>query len=239
MPRAFCKASRMKRLVILLLTSSALGTAALASAQSDGSGTQSGTVNGSFSLQAMAHQSTAQFPNLGRVTPWDGRSLGAFSYRSIPCRGNAPVNNISSDLPSYGTRVRDSRAPASTRLHNLSFRVVRTKKGVPVMIGQTSIVVCQLRSGPTPNPDPVSDEAKPRIRITWRASFDRQRESVGFHGTFKIVGGTQRYEDLQGTGTIAGYLFCFDPKGCASSDGRYLDAQVSMQGSYRDPTPQL
>lgn len=229
-----------RRPTALLATAATIGAAAAATLAAGPAGAQdTRAVRGDFSLQAMAHQSTAQAPTLFNVRPWNGRSLGRFSYRSIPCSGNAPVNNISSDLPSYNTRVAGSRAPSSTRLHNLTFRVVQGKRG-KVMLGTTSIVVCQLRSGPTPNPDPVSDEVKSRIRVTWRARFVRNNvESVRFRGTFRLVGGTQRYEDLTGTGTIAGYLFCFAPAGCAASGGRFQDAQVSMQGSYRDPTPQL
>lgn len=59
-----------------------------------------------------------------------------------------------------------------------------------------------------------------------------------FRGTFRLAGGTQRYADITGAGTIAGYLFCFAPAGCAGT-GTFQDAQVSMQGTYRDPTPQL
>lgn len=233
----------MKRRAAVTAIVAVIGGASITAAQATGTGTprqaRSTGVKGTFSLQAMAHTSTAQSPTLFNVKPWDGRSLGRFSYRAIPCSGNAPVNNISSDLPSYGTRVAGSRSPSSTRLHNLSFRVAKTSKGTE-MLGKSSIVVCQLKSGPTQNPDPVSDEVKPRIRITWRATFDPGNpETIPFRGTFKIVGGTQRYEDLTGTGTIAGYLFCFAPAGCANSGGKYLDAQLSMQGDYADPTPQL
>lgn len=231
----------MKRTATLVLTMAMLVAVLIGSSQTGGTAQaqSEGPARGDFSLQAMAHTSTAQFPTLFNVKPWDGTSLGRFSYRSIPCSGNAPVNNISSNLPSYNTRVGESRAPSSTRLHNLSFRVARTKNGTE-MLGRTSIVVCQLKSGPTANPDPVSDEVKPRIRVTWRAKFVRDNaESLSFRGTFKLVGGTQRYEDIAGAGTIAGYLFCFAPEGCAGSGGRFLDAQVSMQGNYQDPTPQL
>lgn len=225
----------MRRATRFAVTICALVGAALIPATALAQGTD--PVAGNFSLQAMAHQRTAQFPTLFNVRPWDGTSLGRFSYRSIPCSGNAPVNNISSDLPSYGTRVGDSRAPSSTRLHNLTFRVVRTRRGTE-MLGTTSIVVCQLKSGPTPSPDPVSDEVRSRIRVTWRAAFVRNNsESLSFRGTFKLAGGTQRYADITGSGTIGGYLFCFAPEGCGG--GGLQDAQVSMQGSYADPTPQL
>lgn len=197
-------------------------------------------IKGRFNLQAMYHTSTAQFPVLPGVNPWDGRSEdGVFAYRSIPCTGNAPVNNISSNLPSYNTRVRGSRVPSSTRLQPLRFRVRRIR-GVRMITGRINLTVCQLRPGPTPNPDPVADINKPKIKIAFRARFKRESaEDVRYHGTFRILGGTQRYEDLTGSGDIAGYLFCFAPKGCAGTGGKYLDGNVTMQGEYADPTPEL
>lgn len=204
---------------------------------------QSGSreVSGGFNLQAMYHTSTAQFPDLPGANPWDGRSGGpsVFQYSSIPCRGNAPVNNISSNLPSYNARVKGSRVPSSTRLQPLRFRVRQTPRGKE-MTGRITLTVCQLRSGPTPNPDPVADRDKPKIRIAFRAKFRRENvEDLRYAGTFRILGGTQRYEDLTGSGDIAGYLFCFAPQGCGGTGGKFLDGNVTMQGKYADPTPEL
>lgn len=198
-------------------------------------------VRGSFSLQQMFHTSTAQFPTLAGVRPWNGRdrSASSFVYRGIPCTGQAPVNNIASNLPSYNGRVKGSRSPVSTRFHPFRFRVQKTRRGTE-MLGEITMTVCQLRNGPTPNPDPVADPAKPKIRIAFRAEFERQNaEEVRFAGTFRLRGGTQRYEDLSGSGTISGYLFCFAPPGCGGTGGRFLDGQVSLQGRYADPTPEL
>ena len=59
-------------------------------------------------------------------------------------------------------------------------------------------------------------------------------------GTFKIVGGTERYADLKGGGRIGGYFFFFffAPEGCPAK-GAYLDTQMVLEGTYSDPTPQL
>jgi len=216
-------------------------TAAFASSGTSGpEATPSGAgVKGTFSLQAMMHTATAQFPKLGGVNPWDGRHRGRFGYRSIPCRGNAPVNNLSSNLPSYNTRVAGSREPSSTRLHGFRFSVVKTKKGLR-MRGSTSVTVCKLAAGPTADPDPIPDGNKPKIRMTFTSKFKRESgQAVRFIGTFRISSGTQRYSDLRGSGTIAGYLFCLAPEGCVAKGGRYLDGQISLQGTYADPTPQL
>lgn len=198
-------------------------------------------VRGSFSLQQMFHTSTSQFGNLPGVRPWNGRSLSSssFVYRGIPCTGQAPVNNIATNLVTYNNRVRGSRSPASTRFHPFRFKVQRTRRGTE-MLGEITMTVCQLRNGPTPNPDPVADPRKPKIRFAFRAEFRRQSgDELRFVGTFRILGGTQRYDDLTGSGTISGYLFCFAPQGCGATGGRFLDGQISMQGRYADPTPEL
>jgi hypothetical protein len=200
-----------------------------------------GGVSGSFSLVMMVHTSTGGFGNLPGVNPWNGTYAPASGlvYRSIPCTGNAPINNIASDLPSYGTRVAGSRAPSSMRAHPFGFRV-RKYKGRWEMLGSIRFTVCQLGGGPNAASDPVPDAEKPQIVVGFRAPFKREtNESVRWGGRFTITGGTQRYADLKGSGDIAGYFMCFAPAGCAATGGNYLDGQFTMQGTYRDPTPQL
>ena len=198
-------------------------------------------VSGSFSLVMMIHTSTGGFGDLPGVNPWNGTYAPASGqvYRSIPCTGNAPVNNIASDLPSYGTRVAGSRAPSSMRAHPFGFRV-RKHKGRWEMLGSIRFTVCKLGGGPNAQDDPVPDADKPQIIVGFRAAFKRETsESVRWKGRFTITGGTQRYTDLKGSGEIAGYFMCFAPAGCAATGGKYLDGQFTMQGNYRDPTPQL
>jgi hypothetical protein len=200
-----------------------------------------GEARGRFSLIMMVHTNASAGNFNVDTDPWNGdlRDGALYTYRSIACTGNAPVNNISSDLPSYNTKVAGSRTPASMRAHPLYMRLSETKKGW-VMRGSIEFTVCQLRSGATPSNDPIPDANKPKIRMRYTARFARStQEAIRWHGTFKIVGGTQRYEDLTGSGEIAGYFFCFQPEGCAGNDGNYADGQFVMHGSYRDPTPQL
>lgn len=202
-------------------------------------------VSGKFSLLIMAHTlaSIPQF-SVPATNPWNGIPVKAksSSYRSIPCTGPAPLNNISSDLPTYNARVVGSRPPASMRAHPFQFQLVSIKvggKGVWELRGRLDFTVCQLKGGATPNPDPVPDLNKPKIFVTFRAPLAiRTKESISFSGTFKIVGGTQRYAGLTGEGTLAGYFFCFDPAGCPAK-GAFLDTQMALQGTYSDPTPQL
>ena len=200
-------------------------------------------VSGDFSLIMMVH-TTASTPNftVPAINPWDGsRAPGRFTYRSIPCTGAAPINNISSDLPSYGARVRGSRAPSSLRAHPFRIRVRRARNGRGwELVGRMMLTVCQLRGGPVPAPDPVPDADKPKIDVRFVARFKRLSvENLTWQGRFTLSGGTGRYEDLTGSGRIAGYFFCFNPQGCQSTGRKYLDGQLVMQGDYRDPTPQL
>ena len=200
-----------------------------------------GEARGRFSLIMMVHTNASAGNFNVETAPWNGdlRDGALFSYRSIACTGAAPVNNISSDLPSYNTKVRGSRAPSSMRAHPLNMRLVR-KNGKWIMRGQIDFTVCKLGPGATRRDDPVPDADKPKIRVRYTARFARStQESVRWHGRFKIVGGTQRYADLRGRGDIAGYFFCFQPRGCAAGGGNYADAQFVMHGNYRDPTPQL
>ncbi len=199
-------------------------------------------VKGSFSLVMMVHTSTGGFGTLPGVSPWNGTYAPAshLKYRSIPCSGNAPVNNIASDLPSYGTRVAGSRAPSSMRAHPFGFSV-RKFKGRWEMYGSIRFTVCKLGGGPnTAAEDTVPDADKPQIVVGFRAAFKRETaESVRWTGRFTINGGTGRYADLKGSGDIGGYFMCFAPAGCAATGGNYLDGQFTMQGDYSDPTPQL
>lgn len=197
-------------------------------------------VRGTFSALMMIHQ-TSNGNSLPGVNAWDGsyREGKGFIYRSIPCTGNAPVNNISSDLPSYGTRVPGSRAPSSMRAHPIGFQV-RKIKGRWEISGSMRFTVCQLAGGATPASDPVPDAEKPQIVVGFRAQFKRETdELVRWTGRFRIEGGTQRYADLTGSGQISGYFMCFAPQGCAATGGKYLDGQMALSGTYSDPTPQL
>lgn len=220
--------------LVLLGALAAGGSAAVRKAQSPG-------VKGTFSLIIMVHTSSGGFGNLPGVNPWNGarKSGGRFVYRSIPCSGNAPVNNISTDLPSYNSRVKGSRVPSSVRAHPMAFSPYK-KAGKWRIRGRFRFTVCKLGPGPTPQNDPVPDANKPKFNLNFDGTFRRvNAETLRWSGRFKLRGGTGRYDDLTGSGQIAGYFLCFDAAGCAAKGGKYLDGQVVMHGRYRDPTPQL
>jgi len=200
-------------------------------------------LEGDFSLIQMIH-TTASTPNftVPATNPWNGFRTKSerFTYRGIPCTGAAPVNNIASDLASYGSRVQGSRSPASLRSHPFRIRLRVSPKGGWEMLGRITLTVCKLSGGPTAAPDPVPDADKPKIDVRFKARFKRHSvENINWSGTFTLNGGTGRYEDLEGSGQIAGYFFCFNPEGCGRTGRNYLDGQFVMHGDYRDPTPQL
>lgn len=186
-------------------------------------------ISGDFTLKAMTH--TPDWPNAQDVIPWDGISDGSFRYRAIPCTGNAPLNNISSNLPTYSNRIPGARSPASTRAHPMVFNV---EKGV--MTGRIDFTICKLSPGPVPASDETKDPDRPKIIVEFTAKAERLTpEEVVFKGDFKISGGTGRYSKLTGSGAIVGYMFCYDPKGCVNNQGRFRDMQFGLQGVYSDP----
>jgi len=189
----------------------------------------------------MVHTTQGGFGNLPGVNPWDGldRPDERYTYRSIPCTGPAPVNNIASDLPTYNNRVSGSRSPASMRAHPFTFKLLKIK-GRWRMRGQITFTVCKLSGGPTKSPDPIPDANKPKIIVRFDTAYRRMsNETLRFNGIAKVRGGTGRYSDLTGEAKMAGYLFCFAPEGCANKGGKYLDGQFVLHGDYKDPTPDL
>lgn len=194
-------------------------------------------VSGNFSMVIMAHsgESPGGF-DVGEAVPWDGESAGDFSYFSIGCEGDAPVNNIASDLPSYGARAEDSRVPVSMRAHPIEFTAAEAEEGFEVS-GRMTATVCKLGPGPTVD-DEVPDNEKPQIHFDLSGTAETvSDEATTFDGTFEIVGGTDRYEELSGSGEITGYMFCFAPQGCRG--GTREDSQFVLRGEYTHPDPQL
>lgn len=230
-----------KRAVVGISLCATLVVAAFAGAGAGAATTGAAVgMSGHFSLVNMVHTTQYQGQDLGtnEPQPWNGarEEGGPFVYAGIACTGNAPVNNISTDLTTYNTRLEGSRSPASTRSHPFQFNVVRNRDGKLRLRGLTTLTVCQLKSGPTPTPDPIPDAEKSKIYIRWNAQFkNRSAEEVSWWGTFKIIGGTGLYEDLTGSGDIAGYFFCFAPEGCTTL-GEFRDGQYTMAGTYSDPT---
>ena len=196
-------------------------------------------IHGSFSMLVMAHTTSYVGTDVGQEqqpNPWDGgEGEGPYRYAAIPCNEDAPLNNISGDLPTFNTLIPGSRVPASTRAHPLEFEVSAGDDGQAQLEGTLDLTVCQLRPGVTPDPDPVQDAEKDRIRFRWTArAAEATDETVVWRGTVEIAGGTGPYEQLTGEGDIAGYFFCFAPEGCEEL-GEFRDVQFTMAGTYSAP----
>lgn len=191
-------------------------------------------VEGAFSLFAMVHTMTLEGPEGAVEThPWDGVAAGGFSYASMPCSGDAPVNNVATDLPALGGTMSGSRVPVSVRSHPLRMEVDASGG----LRGSIALTVCRLGPGPTADPDPVADLAKPRIKVGFEGAVDRRDATfVPWSGTFTLRGGTGRYAQLGGEGHIAGYFFSKDAQEGAAR-GALLDGQYAMIGRYRIPAP--
>lgn len=190
---------------------------------------QSPAIKGSFTVFSMAH--TSNWPKATDVNPWDGKSNGNFLYRAASCStANAPVNNASSDLPSYNARIPGGRVPSSTRVQDLRFTADSHS-----LSGTFDVTVCQLAPGPAS--DGRKDADREKIYFKFQAIQEViSTENATFRGRFKITGGTGRYSDLTGEGEIAGYFFCFNQEACNGSNSRYRDVQFSLQGTFSDPT---
>lgn len=200
-------------------------------------------IQGAFSMIVMAHTTSFAGTEVGQEqqpNPWDGSTDGGpYRYAAIPCNEDAPLNNISGDLPTFNTLVEGSRVPASTRAHPLEFSVSEGEGGTMQIEGTLQLTVCQLRPGVTPDPDPVPDAEKHKIRFDWTAQAEEgTAETIVWRGSFDIVGGTGPYEDLQGGGDLSGYFFCFAPEGCEEI-GEYRDVQFVMSGTYEVPSDAL
>lgn len=223
------------RLSVLGIVVAAVTAGVIASGAASAGG--SAGLTDKFSLILMVH--TLDSP---KTTPWDGKLANdgkIFTYRSIACTGNAPVNNISSDLPSFNGRVAGSSLPNSLRGHPFAFRTVKTKRNGWMLRGIITIKVCKLGSGPTQSPDPVPDEQKPQINVKFLVKPKKVNgDDLHFSGKFQLRGGTGRYEGLTGSGQIAGYFLCFASGGCKQF-GYYHDVQFVMHGTYKSPDPQL
>jgi hypothetical protein len=192
-----------------------------------------------FNVIAMAH-SSPQTPQGWDVpletSPWDGESTGTFSYSSIACADDAPINNISTNLTTFNSRLPESRSPASTRLHPIEFEVTdEVEDGTGEFTGTVEMVACQLRAGVVPEDDEMADEDRDRIIFEFDADFERTApEEIRYTGTFTISEGTGEYEGLTGDGEIGGYIMCLGPDDCADF-GEFRDIQVAMIGTYDHP----
>lgn len=206
-----------------------------------------------FSLMAMVHSPPQADPRPNAPGPpvptvkWDGRKEGGpFSYSSVRCIDPAPINDVSTNLTTFNGRIPESFSPASIRLQPVEFRV--TKGGDSGRIeGTINLVACGLSSGrfSRVGEDPAAAEApddkRDKITFSWGANYKRvgyaglspNASEAAWVGEFSIIGGTGRYQGIQGSGHISGSFLCLEGGGCSQPE--YTDGQVVMVGTYKAP----
>lgn len=193
-----------------------------------------------FSLLAMAHTSRVENPSHRvegppiKTTPWNGEQEGGpFSYSSIRCIDDAPLNNIATNLTTYNSRLPNSHSPASVRLQPLQFNVLNGGSSGEVR-GTITLVACGVAPAEELDLEETTpDNERDQVRFDWRANYEKtSSQEVAWTGTFEIKQGTGAYQGITGSGDISGYFFCF---GKCNPGQPFRDTQLTMIGTYNAP----
>jgi hypothetical protein len=196
---------------------------------------QTGVLRGSFTLSAHAHSrqfgspsgAPTLFPTV--TVPSPGR-LGTFAYSAIPCDQPAPFNDRALSFePAYPGVA----SPAAVR-HLIEGTITpRTASGDSgVVSGTVTTILCE------------NGAEGDRITFSFHGRFvetsDNDLSIVG--GRFVIAGGSGRFVDLVGRGTLEGRFTCLpailsrnSAQSCAQL-GAFSDAVFSLEGSFIDPS---
>ncbi len=192
---------------------------------------------GEISLDVHTHSSEFGSPS-GRPTLFETTPLpfaitkGAnFSYSAIPCEFPAPFNdralNFTPDYPG----IED---PAAVRylVEGTVTKAMRSGERGTVK-GTITTFLCEGK------------QEGDKIFIEFEAQFVVTSENVAtVEGTFRITGGTGRFEDITGSGSFTGDpgFTCLPPvlrrnqaENCADL-GAFSDAVFDLRGSFQDPT---
>ncbi len=194
-------------------------------------------VRGDISLDVHTHSSEfgspSGAPTLFETTPLPFPiSKGAnFSYSAIPCRFPAPFNdkalNFTPDYPGL-------EDPAAVRflVEGTVTKAIRSGERGTVK-GTITTFLCE------------GDREGDKIFIEFEAQFVVTSANVAtVEGTFRITGGTGRFEDITGSGSFTGDpgFTCLPPvlrrnqaENCADL-GAFSDAVFDLRGSFQDPT---
>lgn len=215
-------------LLALALVAS-LGIVPAASAQT----TQDGA-SGGMSLTVHTHSSQFGGPGgSGTMVATDPIDFpreqreGSFSYSSISCATPAPFNdralNFNPDYPG----IKD---PAPVR-HVVEGTITEFSGRTGTAEGTITTFLCEDGE----ETDQIITSFEGRVRET----SDNQ---MRFIGTYEITGGTGRFSDLSGMGSMTGEFTCLpkilereDAASCAEL-GVFSDAIFRLKGQYSDPT---
>lgn len=150
-----------------------------------------------------------------------------FSYSSIPCDEEAPHNDralrINPDYPGVDN-------PDSVR-HDVEGTVTEYDGKRGTVEGTLTTVHCE------------DGEEGDEITFDYEARFAEADDKVQLRdGSWEITGGTGKFSDLDGQGTLTGKLTCLplvlerhEADSCAELDA-YSDAVLRLSGQWEDET---
>ncbi|MDQ4071026.1 MAG: hypothetical protein M3203_16380 [Actinomycetota bacterium] len=182
-----------------------------------------GGASGSISLTVHTHSSQftdTLFPTSPLPFPITQTSTG--TYSSIPCSEPAPFNDVALDLTPDYPGIDD---PASVR-HFVEVTLTPTQGNKGTVEGEITTILCV-----------DGEESGDRIFFAFEGTYKQTGGELKVQGTFTITGGTGRFADITGGGTITGAITClpFHNATCARL-GAFADAVFTLQGTFSDPT---
>lgn len=224
---------KTKCLVLAFALVSSLASMAPAGAQQQPS--PRNVARGTFSLSVHTHSSQFGGPS-GAGTLFETDPLpfppgrADFSYSAIPCNRPAPFNDQALVFrPGYPGLV----SPAAVRHFVEGTLTPTTRSGDRGIVrGNITTILCL-------NGMLQAD----RIFLTFHGRYTRTSDNeVVMTGTFRIAGGTGRFADLSGAGSMEGQLTCLPPilqrEGAADCAdlGVFSDSVIRLRGSFVDTT---
>ncbi|MDP8928482.1 MAG: hypothetical protein M3O70_07890 [Actinomycetota bacterium] len=224
-----------KSVVLLIALLASLATVGSAVAQQERR-PESGQ-SGGFSLTVHSHSSEfGGGPGGAPLLRPDTEPLpfpiteGGFSYSSVACDDPARFNDVALNFNPDYPGIED---PASVR-HIVEGTATEVDK--PDMTGtvEGTITTFLCEGGQE------GDEIHIAYEGRFRQVSDNEARLTGT--TFEIIGGTGRFADLEGQGSMTGSFTCLpgvlERAGAASCAelGAFSDAVFRLRGNYQDPT---
>lgn len=189
--------------------------------------------SGRFTLTVHTHSSEFRGPGgaplLRETDPlsFDIEEGETFSYASVECESPARFNDKALDFRPDYPGIED---PAAVR-HIVEGTVVEDNGDTGEIEGTITTFLCE------------NGEEGDSIIFEFEADFERTSDNqILLTGTFKIEGGTGRFEDITGEGEFSGELTCLarvlDRAGASSCAdlGVFSDFVGELGGSFTDPT---
>lgn len=158
---------------------------------------------------------------------------GSFRYSSVACEDPAPFNDVALRFhPEYP----GVDSPAKVRyLVEGTVTDVSESGDRATVEGTITTILCE-----GPNLEQEGDRYFVDFEGMLVRTSDNEAQLRG--GTFEITGGTGRFQDLSGQGSIKGRFTCLPPvlqrnnaQSCADL-GAFSDAIFRLTGSFADPT---